>query len=795
MQKLLVADFNGTPVKHYLVEPLSVPAAAPQVTPSHHVIVVDRSGSMYYTIPELRAMVEKLLTLTEFRDPNQRVSLISYSSSGDVKLHFARVTVEDVMAASSPYVKEIRALASTGLTCISQALTLAASIVNAGEATMVSLHSDGYANHLSPGAEARAIDAAMDKIQGLGNVVVNTIAYSSYCDFTTLDRVANRGGGVCVRAQTIAGVYDALYNTQRTLAGAMVPAAKFAVENGDYVVAFSRKGLKILGSEDDLVIRGLSGDADVQGFRFREVTAVEYAASSALPATTSVVCAFARTLLALGDILTAKYVVSGAGYRNLLGSHYRALTSSALGDFASALDDVVFSGVSLASEGPGLGFSGPTVLGTLGAIAANYDGVLVNLPSLRSVYSRRGVKKVAGTRNADGSITAPSTKLVARADEWVKVGIEFNNSEATAQMQVALDADLVDTDGKRIAEVSGVVLNKLKSYANYTVISDGVVNVPVIRVRVVTKSAYAALSAAGHNLGAYDPNAVHELELGKMAVTDFGAALAMPSDTFSKLLRLTVCKKIGDGIAKALKAVGDGTDYTAEQIAALKAVNITAAGYYSAPTTVPYTSLEDAVNAGAIDYRTTYQVVLANTKILGVADLYSANEYLQRRFTLSIETDGKREDVKKPTFDAFFNPTAVWGVKKLTAATKLNPVDDVMYPVMEAVLGLSQVPSEIAGFRNRDTVLTTLADIDAQIEDVYARWIRPLVVYTASTGIVPSSLNLTAMTPDEFSSKYNMKVGKDAADGTFFVGNDGTVLAVYPKLKPFSTAPLTADDE
>jgi hypothetical protein len=76
-------------------------------------------------LPDIRKTVEEILTLDEFNAPDLRVSLITYSSHGDVRLHFEKVTVEEVMTKNSPHIREIRNLQVRGLTCISQGLKMA----------------------------------------------------------------------------------------------------------------------------------------------------------------------------------------------------------------------------------------------------------------------------------------------------------------------------------------------------------------------------------------------------------------------------------------------------------------------------------------------------------------------------------------------------------------------------------------------------------------------------------------------------------------------------------------------
>jgi len=258
-------NFNGQAVQHVAVTAEDLGNKAPTIlkTPTHHIIIIDRSGSMYSDLPDTKVMVEKLLTLGEFNDPEQRISLISYSSQGDVKCHFAKVTVGDVLKAGSPYVEEIRSIRVTGLTCISQSLTLAASLVDDKDVTCITLHTDGYANDRSPTAEKNAIFAALEGMANKPNVFVNTIAYRDWCDFTLLSNIANKASGVCVQAKSIRQVYDALHNTQATLASNMTPATVLS-KVGDYTVFCSSSAGKVLGSAGEMTVRGLKDTDEEQ---------------------------------------------------------------------------------------------------------------------------------------------------------------------------------------------------------------------------------------------------------------------------------------------------------------------------------------------------------------------------------------------------------------------------------------------------------------------------------------------------------------------------------------------------
>ncbi|HAA54246.1 MAG TPA: hypothetical protein DCE42_05800, partial [Myxococcales bacterium] len=129
--KFALYNYAGNELRHYLVEqqPIEIEEVEEVQQFSHHIILVDRSGSMYYEIEDLKDTLLKLLTLEEYECDEMKISLLSYSSKGDVTLHFKKVPVSEVMKKNSTYRKEIQNIRVTGLTCISQALEEAAKLI------------------------------------------------------------------------------------------------------------------------------------------------------------------------------------------------------------------------------------------------------------------------------------------------------------------------------------------------------------------------------------------------------------------------------------------------------------------------------------------------------------------------------------------------------------------------------------------------------------------------------------------------------------------------------------------
>ncbi len=79
-----------------------------KIRPLSSIIIIDRSGSMYYDLEPLKETLIKLLTLDEYNNYQLIVSLISYASNRDVICHFQRILIQEVLKFDSQYIKEIQ---------------------------------------------------------------------------------------------------------------------------------------------------------------------------------------------------------------------------------------------------------------------------------------------------------------------------------------------------------------------------------------------------------------------------------------------------------------------------------------------------------------------------------------------------------------------------------------------------------------------------------------------------------------------------------------------------------------
>ncbi len=838
---LVLRDLAGQPTKRFVVETskLTIDSAPRRV--AHHVVVIDRSGSMWGDITAVRSVVEKVAVLEEYRDSELLMSVLSYSSTGDYTTHFARVALSEVMKPGSVYVENLRSIQSTGLTCMSQAFAAALQLVRPGEPTVITLHSDGYVNDLSPAQEKRTIDALIDGAKSKElDLAVDTVAYSDRSDFRLLLSISDRMGGRCVVARDSKVVYDALKETQKRLAEGTAPPITLDPAGHDFVLLVSRSAGKVLLSEKgkDLVVRGLKPGDDAVVYRLEEREC-----QGLVDAEPQAYYALSAAFLAKGMVRSAKEALC-ATRDEIFRMHWRALSRTDVeafyADVVACLGDPTHRPRTLRY---GVLASGPPLVDLFSVLAEHAADVDVDLPSLASGYRLRSVRRLAGHRDESGKLVPPPVKFEA-VDEgpWVKVsGVQLSNANATLnlrlvrkgrlllQADVPPSSDVVCKDGE-IVSVAGVDLRgKLSVFRNYTVVSDGSVHAKALRIRVRSKAAWRALEKLGAVSGAFDHgNAVVELSLAECPVVDLRKEVSV--DGLGETVEAMLTAKM---VASILRALTGGTSarFSAAQALALQSVCVSKSLNVSTPTTVPYLSRKDALAQGIIDVSVGCKVEVGLHDVLP-SQLPSANAFLGRHFTVTkiVNTDGElqRVEVKDPKFEDLCWPSSQVTKKPLSTRAKPAVTDGMFLPLFEDLFSSGdgawrqfceaagagdlgdQLPRFLPHLRgdekrtdrlhNEDDRAELVEElqgkIDEALEGVLANQIRPLVFWVGATGTLPEGVEAPPLSAEQAKARSKeLKVSKKLEDATFYFLPSAVLLAAVPEERDFSTGKVADEGE
>lgn len=821
--KFALYNFGGQEKCYYLVNPVKleiIPSNISKKSVAHSIIIIDRSGSMYYDIQALKDTLIKLLTLDEYINLQLVVTLISYSSKGDVTSHFQKVPIQEVMKNNSPYIQEIKRIQAGCATCISQAMQLAKTLINEGELTAITLHSDGYANDSSSSSEAKALESICEQLKSM-DVFVNTIAYSYASDFKLLSKIANTVSGSCIKVGDVKEVYDTIYSTSKLLGSSVAPAIEELLD-GDYTyqVFLSKSAKKINGASGTLKIFGLKPDDDAIVYKYKQISKEAFEQLTDVPVVQNHECvyAFAKANLAEGNLNTAKYAIASSFDATLTERHAKALTNAEIADFARDMDIALFYPTILREHEIGDRVKVNNRISLLELIKIfeeHRKSIIINLKHLQQNYQRKGIKKINGSRDENGNLVKPwlTTEYIDNG-EYVGMGsFDINRNTATINMLVSRKVKLIKIEDKTpIIEVAGLLVNDLATFNYYTIVSDGELNVDSLKVKISSKKAFELLKETGIlELNGIPPEqfdfrAEYTIKLNNLPLVSFDASFANIDGLFYQIAEIKVLSSI---ISSHLK--GESDVFLPEQLSELKNHYLSKNLYLNFPTTTEYTDLKQALANGTVDSRVSYKIDIGSKEILNLGKLHSANKFLDRMYQVyDIETG---EIFDKPTFEIALNPNIAVRHKQLSSRTKITKVDDLMKPIFDDFLGIevSGIVAAILSKVGADNLVRLLQDkwdnkpvskqemvtaltvanskLEEYAEIIYRDKICPLVFYVGSTGLLPDEMNAKAVNADELAGKYsNLQFSKDEQEGTFFeVGN--SIISVYAKNEYYSTKP------
>jgi len=774
---------NPAPSLFYL-SPLPFPKVSkPEPEVTHHIFVIDRSGSMFGDMDSLKSSIEQVLAVETLLNPNVLTTLISFSSHGDVTLHWSRVAASEITVLSGPYLPILRSIRATYLTGISQGLNLALTQVNPGQTTGITLFTDGYANDPSTAQENIALDTFVQEVKDNHPAVfVNCIGYRDWCDWNRLGSIANTLSGKCVKARSFADVLSALRDTQALLSGYVEPPIEFpAGHEQQYILAVNKTTGQVNMSKagEKLIYRGASVDDAIEVYKVTAVAATPRAdrGHTAIPAANmSLAGALSLGFLYLNDIRTAKEILFSSGNKTLWNNHQASITPSMLAGMASNLRAWVQSGNNAAFVMGRNVLPKHNLFDLVQAVSSLPNNSLaINTTEFRKIYRRRSIQRVIGTRQEDGTLIPPNTFLrpLPMSPCFVR-SMEFNVSEATLQLNTVRVCDLQDANGQSVLPSIPYAPQLIHDYSSFTLLSSGEWNVKWINVILYKKQAYTALRPFMRSkVGPY--KSAMEVSIN---LTQFRAEASADSDFAEKLGDIISARNRALVDAKLLSAMQSKEEtetFSAEQVAELRKYHLTPNLYYSPPTTTHYTNWEQAVREGKVDSYTRYRVHFGTLSILDTDDFRSGNAFLDRRYIVTLNG----EQVKGPKLTSYLQGATY--TLKPPGRGKDTAADNQMARVADFIL--------LTGHRLPEREIEACLD-DAKVRQIAANaLLRPLVVEIGCTGLLPSFLESQAkrFTADKFAEQYNVKLGKNQKEGVFFVlpnnltPDDPVVISVVPE--------------
>ncbi|MER3494867.1 MAG: hypothetical protein C4323_23220 [Mastigocladus sp. ERB_26_2] len=441
-----------------------------------------------------------------------------------------------------------------------------------------------------------------------------------------------------------------------------------------------------------------------------------------------------------------------------------------------------------------------SLLELLKILEAHRNHIIINLKHLQANYPRTGVKRVPGFRDENGNLIKPwlTTQYIDNG-EYVGMGtFELNHNTANINMLITRKVRLIKTEDKTpIFEVAGLLVNDLNSFNNYTIVSEGEVNVKSLQVKISSKKTFDLLREKGVlENEEYDFRREYTIRLDHLPLVSIEQHYSSIEGLFYQLAEAKVLASI---ISALLKKESD--IFLPEQLEELRKHYISKRLNLNFPTTNEYTNIKKALAQRNLDSRVSYKIDIGSTDILNLGKLHSANKFLDRMYEVYHTATG--EIISKPSFDMVFHENIACRHKQLSSRIKITPVDEFMKPIFDDFLGLDHngivagILSKIGAENlsqilqqqrdrksvNKDDLIAALFRTNAKLEEftseIYRDKISPLVLYIGSTGVLPDGMNAKVMTAPELTKKYpNLLFSKDEQEGIFFIIGD-SIISVY----------------
>ena len=504
---------------------------------------------------------------------------------------------------------------------------------------------------------------------------------------------------------------------------------------------------------------------------------------------------FAKANLVEGNLNLAKHALFSTFNEKLIERHAKALTNQQLTNFECDIETVIFNSEEIQQfesiqKLENNHYFHNSVLELIEILEKHRHSIIVNLKHLRENYQYKGVKRLKGSRDRNGQLIKPwlKTEYIDNGD-YVEMGcFGMNRNTATINMLVTRKVKLVKAEDETpIIEIAGLLANDLTSYNNYTVVSDGEINIKSLQVKISSKKTFDLLKQKGVITAEnFDFRSDYTIDLENLPLVPLNGRYSNIDGLFNQLAEIRILSSI---ISAHLKQESD--TFVPEQLDELKKHYLSENLYLNFPTTKA---------EGVIDTRVSYKIDIGSKNILNLSKLYSANKFLERRYEIYDTETG--EIYSKPNFEMILRENIAVRQKSLSSRMKITKVDELMKPIFDDFLGIedngkvAEILAEVGINKKLEkqekiTALTAAKiKLDEYVENIYRDRISPLVFYIGSTGLLPDGMEGKVVSGIQLAAKYpNLSFSKDEVEGLFFEVGD-SLIGIYEKVECFSRKDL-----
>ena len=437
---------------------------------THYVFTVDVSGSMYGSIDELRKdLKNKITTLLKPSDSFSLVYFSGKSQAGTVLERFTINGLTDLDAAKQMIDKYIR---TVGLTAFAKPLEIAGTLVDSKSVNVMLFMTDGYNNDCSKEEVMTALKNVAPKFEA-----IYFVEYGFYCDSAFIAKMAQLSGAQVLNAKGFVDLSDIF---TKFVEKDFNPKIEATVDTtSDFVFGCDKGGNVITYQVENKVVR-MSPDT----------SAIVLPEEPNITTYNSGVIA-ASGYLQMGNAKKVDEILLKLRDKFLLRKWENCYGKQALLEFRETLQKILTYQISSYSEGEGLMSTGTaySVMNLLSDLSDAGAEVIV------TEYAAIGRKMDTDAMTHDQLAHMATLKSKKEIDayveslqplQFVKTSSEvvslrnlvFNTSRANVSMQLRYEGYVVLPKNKW-----GKPQYDTWIYRNYTVIKDGILNMPTIVVK------------------------------------------------------------------------------------------------------------------------------------------------------------------------------------------------------------------------------------------------------------------------------------------------------------------------
>lgn len=436
---------------------------------THYVFTVDVSGSMYGSIDELRKdLKNKITTLLKPSDSFSLVYFSGKSQAGTVLERFTINGLTDLDAAKQMIDKYIR---TVGLTAFAKPLEIAGTLVDSKSVNVMLFMTDGYNNDCSKEEVMTALKNVAPKFEA-----IYFVEYGFYCDSAFIAKMAQLSGAQVLNAKGFVDLSDIF---TKFVEKDFNPKIEVTVDTAsDFVFGCDKGGNVITYQVENKAVR-----------MSPETSAIVLPEEPNITYNSGVIAA--AGYLQMGNAKKVDEILLKLRDKFLLRKWENCYGKQAILEFRETLQKILTYQISSYSEGEGLMSTGTAYsvmnllsdLSDAGAevIIKNYSAIGRKMDTdIMTQEQRSHMATLKSKKEMDAYVESlqPLPFINLDADKPVSLrNLVFNTSRANVGMLLRYEGYVILPENKW-----GKTQYDSWIYRNYTVIKDGILNMPTITV-------------------------------------------------------------------------------------------------------------------------------------------------------------------------------------------------------------------------------------------------------------------------------------------------------------------------